>query len=363
VSGPILEARSLSIGYPARAGGRERLVAAGLDFALSRGDFVCLLGANGAGKTTLLKTVAGMQPPLSGECRIAGKPVSRLGLEERAGLVALVLTEQPGGGWFSAYEIAAFGRYPYTDSRGRLSAEDRKAVLGALAAVGMEGFAARPFAELSDGEKRKILVARALAQDTPLLILDEPTVFLDAPSRLELFYLARRLAREAGKAVVLSTHDVELALAKADRLWLLGKGGSFAEGLPEELALSGKLGEALSTEAVRYDAESGGFRPAGASPQPAIALVLEAAAAPHGEAAAEDHALALWARRLVSRLGYRPAGPGAKTALRLRLFPAAAPGAEPRWRIEREGAEPREGSGLAALARALEAGQETVRKG
>lgn len=350
---PILEARGLSIGYRARSGGRERLVAAGLDFALSRGDFVCLLGANGAGKTTLLKTVSGMQAPLAGECRIGGKPVPRLGLEERAGLVALVLTEQPGGGWFSAYEIAAFGRYPYTDSRGRLSAADGKAVMDSLAAVGMEGFAARPFAELSDGEKRKVLVARALAQDTPLLILDEPTVFLDAPSRLELFYLARRLAREAGKAVVLSTHDVELALARADRLWLLGKGGSFAEGLPEELALSGKLGEALSTEAVRYDAESGGFRPAGAAPQPALALVLESG--PLGEASSGDHALALWARRLASRSGYRPVGPGSRAACRLRLFPAPLPGAEARWRLEREGAEAVEGRGLAALALALEA--------
>ncbi|MBL8967812.1 MAG: ABC transporter ATP-binding protein [Spirochaetaceae bacterium] len=370
---PLLEARALSIGYRAararrpgpgraRAGNgapRDRVVAAGIGLSLAPGDFVCLLGPNGAGKSTLLRTLAGVQPPLAGDCELGGRPVARLGLAERAELVALVLTEQPSGGWFTVFEIAAFGRYPYTDARGRLAESDREAVRASLESVGMAAFAARPFAELSDGEKRKVLVARALAQDTPLVILDEPTVFLDAPSRLELFYLCRRLARESGKAVVLSTHDVELALSRADRLWLLGPGGDFSQGLPEELALSGALGRALSTAAVVFDAESGGFRQAEAAAPPLleVALLLDGAEA----ADAEAHALLLWGRRLALRLGFRPVAPGFGAPRRLLL---GGPAGAPDWSLGPAAAAAAEAAGAeAAGAASTDALRETATSG
>jgi iron complex transport system ATP-binding protein len=353
--GPLLEARGLSLGY--RSGRDFRLVASGITASLERGEFVCLLGPNGSGKSTLLKSISGMLPLLGGGCLVAGRPLDRLKLSERAHLVSIVLTEQPNAGWFTAFEIVAFGRYPYTDARGRLSADDVGKVHAALDAVGLSGFAGRRFAELSDGERRKVLVARALAQDSPLILLDEPTVYLDAPSRIELFGLAKSLARTQGKALVLSTHDLDLALDGADRLWLMGPssaqaappspGGAqsfFADGIPEELALRGTLGAALSTRTMRYEAASGGFRSSAALPPRPLAIEW----AGGGSAADEEETLLLWTRRLARRLGYKPVAGGA--GLRLRI---AGPREAPLWRLEPAGGPPLGGTGLRELARAL----------
>ena len=360
----LLEARCLSLGY--RAGKERRLVASGVNVSLERGEFVCLLGPNGSGKSTLLKSLAGMLPLLGGDCLIEGKPLAVLSLSERAELVSVVLTEQPNAGWFTAFQIVAFGRYPYTDARGRLSADDIDRVRAALDAVGLGGFAARRFAELSDGERRKVLVARALAQDTPLVLLDEPTVYLDAPSRIELFALAKSLARKEGKALVLSTHDLDLALDNADRLWLMGPSSAagappapsgaqsffadgaqsfFADGLPEELALSGILGAALSTSTMVYEAATGAFRSSAARPPEPLAIEW----AGEGSAADEEETLLLWTRRLARRLGYKPVAAGA--ALRLEISGSRA---ALRWRLESpESVELRTGMGLRELAQAL----------
>jgi iron complex transport system ATP-binding protein len=352
---PLLETRDLSLGY--RSGGDSRLVASGITASLERGEFVCLLGPNGSGKSTLLKSLAGMLPLMGGDCLVAGKPLGRLSLSERAELVSIVLTEQPNAGWFTAFQIVAFGRYPYTDARGRLSKEDVDKVHAALDAVGLSGFAGRRFAELSDGERRKVLVARALAQDSPLILLDEPTVYLDAPSRIELFALARSLARTQGKALVLSTHDLDLALDGADRLWLLGPSSAegapsapdgaqsfFADGLPEELALRGTLGAALSTATMIYEAASGGFRPAISLPPEPLAIEW----AGDGSAADEEETLLLWTRRLARRLGYKPVAGGA--GLRLKL---AGPLEAPLWRVEPAGGPSLVGTGLKELTRTL----------
>jgi iron complex transport system ATP-binding protein len=368
----LLEARGLSLGY--RAGKERRLVASGVNASLERGEFVCLLGPNGSGKSTLLKSLAGMLPLLGGECLIAGKPLAELSLSERAELVSVVLTEQPNASWFTAFQIVAFGRYPYTDARGRLSAEDVDRVRAALDAVGLGGFAGRRFAELSDGERRKVLVARALAQDTPLILLDEPTVYLDAPSRIELFALARSLARKEGKALVLSTHDLDLALDSADRLWLMGPASSlpagrpaptifeapgipannaqsfFDDGLPEELALSGTLGAALSTSTMIYEAATGAFRSSAARPPEPLAIEWTG----EGSAADEEETLLLWTRRLARRLGYKPVAGGA--ALRLNISGSRA---ALRWRLEfPNSAAPCVGAGLEELVRALRDGKE-----
>lgn len=356
----LLELERLDIGYRGqRRGEAPRLVAEGLRASAGSGELVCLLGPNGSGKSTLLKTLAGMLPPLGGRGLIGGRDLGALPLSERAELVSIVLTEQPNAGWFSVFEIAAFGRYPYTDARGRLSSADRERVHACIKAVGLGDFEKRRFAELSDGERRKALVARALAQDTPLILLDEPTVYLDAPSRIELFGLVRDICRREKRAVILSTHELDLALDSADRIWLMtpaqeeqggtarslnneaqegsagrareggaaaGSGASplpqsiFIEGLPEELALNGTLDAALSTASTRYDACTGGFVPRERREPPRISISCEkpaaasragAAAMPPAPDAAAGAALLLkWAAHLVRRSGFLPAAPG-----------------------------------------------------
>ncbi len=366
MSGKLIELRALSIGYGGRGRNRaegSRLVAADIEAAVGGGDFVCLLGPNGSGKSTLLKTLAGMLPALGGDCLIAGRRLSALPLSEKAELVSIVLTEQPNAGWFSVFEIVAFGRYPYTDARGRLSAADRERVRQCISAVGLSAFENRRFAELSDGERRKALVARALAQDTPLILLDEPTVYLDAPSRIELFALVRDICRRENRAVILSTHELDLALDNADRVWLMipAQGPScaaagvpaaqsrFVQGLPEELALAGTLDSALSTRGTRYDAALGCFVPRSAAAPQYIDINYDNNSGT-GARSAETGLLLKWAGHLARRAGFLPEA-GGGPVLRLSLDGSAA---NPGWRLFSAGGSPlAEGSGLAALAGVL----------
>ena len=257
---PAVAARGLAAGWFERK--RPVALVTDVDLALPAGRFVALVGPNGAGKSTLLRTLVGMQPPVAGELALMGRALPTLSIEERARLAACVFTDRFDSGWFTVRDIVSFGRYPHTDARNRLSAADRRIVDDAIAEVGLAAFASRRFVELSDGEKQKALVARAIAQDSPLLVLDEPTAFLDAPARIEVFHLARRLAREKGKAVIVSTHDIDLALGSADELWLLDRAHRFEAGGPETLALSGALGRAFDGPLVKFDAAAGTFRAA-----------------------------------------------------------------------------------------------------
>ena len=227
----LLAARGLAIGYAPRRRPRVE-VAAGIDAELRRGELVCLLGPNGAGKSTLMRTLAGLQLPLAGAVDFDGGDLHRLAEDERARLLGLVLTERVAAGNLSAYALVSLGRYPYTGWDGRLSAADEEVVRWALGAVGAEDLAARSVDELSDGERQKVMVARALAQEPAVLLLDEPTAFLDLPRRVEIMQLLRQLAYDTGSAVLLSTHDLDLALRCADRLWLLPAGGPLETGAP-----------------------------------------------------------------------------------------------------------------------------------
>ncbi len=157
----------------------------------------------------------------------------------------------------------AFGRYPYTNAHNRLTGEDRRHIATALALVGMELFEKRTFSSLSDGERQKVQIARAVAQNTPLLVFDEPTAFLDAPSRIEIFRLAERLVQEAGKTVLLCTHEVDLALKTADELWVIDREHRFAAGSPFVVARSGAIGRAFDLPTVAFDVMSGTFRARG----------------------------------------------------------------------------------------------------
>ena len=254
-----IRVRNLSTGYRAK-GGNNVIVTRGVNASLKSGELTCLLGPNGAGKSTLLKTLSGFISPLDGEIEIKEKNLADYTASGLAKVIGVVLTERVTLDNMSVYELVSMGRSPYTGFWGRLSGDDRRVVDSALSLVGIRDLRGRMVHTLSDGERQKVMIAKALAQETPVIFLDEPTAFLDYPSKVEIMQLLQRLAREEGKTVFLSTHDLELALQIADKVWLIDKVRGVEIGTPEDLALSGELGEYFKREGVAFDIETGLFR-------------------------------------------------------------------------------------------------------
>jgi len=246
------------VGYRQR--GSARIVLEGLNLSIRPEEVVCLLGPNGAGKSTLLRTAARIQPALSGKVEVEGVDASSLSVLELARRVAVVLTERPALGGMTAHRVVELGRYPHVNWSGRLSEKDHAAVSKAIRAVGAEPLASRDTSTLSDGERQRFMIARALAQEPSVLLLDEPTAFLDVPSRVELMGLLRRLAREEHLAIVVSTHDLDLALRMADTLWLVAPGGQLHVGTPEDIILKGTIEETFRAESIRFKPEERSFR-------------------------------------------------------------------------------------------------------
>ena len=242
--------RDLSIGYRSRQS--VSTVAEGINATVRQGELTCLLGENGAGKSTLLRTLAGFQPRLGGSMMLCGREFDSYSDLELARQVGVVLTERIDVQQMRTSELVALGRSPYTGYWGRLSADDRRIVAEAIRMVGIEALTDRLVTTLSDGERQKVMIAKALAQQTPVIFLDEPTAFLDYPSKVEMLLLLRRISHEAGKTVFLSTHDLELALQVADRVWLMHRGGVISIGTPRELADDGSLGSFVSREGIVF---------------------------------------------------------------------------------------------------------------
>lgn len=253
-----METRKLSVGYPG-PGKRPHAVVEGIDISLRAGEFVCLLGPNGAGKSTLIRTLSGMLPPLAGTVSLLGMPLAGCDARALARHLGLVLTDKTGVGLMRVFTLVSMGRHPYTDWRGRLSKDDQQAVWRAIREVGVEKLANRAVCELSDGEKQKVMIARALAQEPEIMILDEATAFLDLPRRVELMHLLRKMAQNGHQAILLSTHDLDLALRYADRLWLLPPGGPLMAGIPEDMVLSDAFGDVFSGPGIHFDKGSGAF--------------------------------------------------------------------------------------------------------
>lgn len=245
--------RDLTIGYQTKQG--NRIVASGMSAVVRQGELTCLIGPNGVGKSTLLRTLSAFQPPLSGSIEIDGRDITTFSARRLSRTVGVVLTEKPDIHNMTVHELVSMGRTPYTGFWGTLSHEDVAIVDESIRLVGIEKISLRLVDTLSDGERQKVMVAKSLAQQTPVIFLDEPTAFLDFPSKVELMQLLRRLAHEQQKTVFMSTHDLELALQVADTVWLM-ECTRFSVGTPRQLAADGTLSRFVERDDIHFDRQT-----------------------------------------------------------------------------------------------------------
>lgn len=243
--------KDLAIGY--RQKGGIITVASEINASVETGRLTCLIGENGVGKSTLLRTLAGFQPPLAGHIYIKGTDTARYTPQAMAREASVVLTTRLDLMCMTVSEVVSLGRTPYTGFWGMLREDDRLIVRRSIDMVGIAHLASRMVPTLSDGERQKMMIAKALAQMTPVIILDEPTAYLDYPSKVEMMRLLKRLSREAEKTVFLSTHDLETAIQTADTLWLMRRGGALDIGSPAELAANGALGRFIDRAGIRFE--------------------------------------------------------------------------------------------------------------
>ncbi len=255
----LLQSQDLAVGYKLNNHNHIELHQH-INVQLHRGEFACLLGPNGAGKSTLIKTLSGFIPELSGDVLINGKKLGDFKRNQMAKVVSVVLTERVQIPNMTVFDLVALGRTPYTDFFGSLSKQDKELVKQAIDDVGLRGFANRQLVCMSDGERQKAMIAKALVQDTPLIILDEPTAFLDLPSKIEIVQLLKKLAKEKNRGILLSTHDLDLALQLADKIWLLAQGRQLEAGIPEDLVLANGFRRFFEKEGILFDNESGSFK-------------------------------------------------------------------------------------------------------
>ncbi|UZR99782.1 ABC transporter ATP-binding protein [Chondrinema litorale] len=250
----ILQTKNLSIGY------QEKILLSSLNLELERGELTCLLGPNGTGKSTLLHTLTSMLKPVSGEVYIQGKLLEKQNPAELAHLIGIVLSQKLSPVNLSVYDIVALGRTPYTNWLGHLSDKDKEAIYMAMELVEVTKFAGRSINKLSDGERQRVMIAKALAQDTPLVVLDEPTAHLDVNNRVSLISLLKELARETNKAILLSTHELEMAIQLADSVWLITNNQELKSGSPEDLVLTGIMADTFKGKSIAFDMHSGAFK-------------------------------------------------------------------------------------------------------
>lgn len=248
-----IELKDVSIGYQTRHK-KSIVVAEGINATLKSGLLTCLVGPNGIGKSTLMRTITGFQPRLGGEITIDSVSIDDLNDKQLARTISVVLTTKPDILNMNVTEIVGLGRSPYTGFFGSLTTTDHKIVDEAIEMVGIKHLKKRKIHTLSDGERQKVMIAKALAQQTPIIILDEPTAFLDYPSKVEMMLLLYRLSRETNKMIFLSTHDMELALQTADTLWLMNK-KELHVGTPRQLADNGELSIFLEHQGIDFDRE------------------------------------------------------------------------------------------------------------
>ncbi len=248
----MVRCKDLAIGYI--KGKTAYCVQKGLNLEVEAGELIALIGPNGSGKSTLLRTLCGLQPPLSGQICFRNMALDSLSVSEQSKLFSIVLTQNVKIEYCTVFQMVSLGRSPYTGRLGRLSKEDRQKIAASLEYVGLSAFADKYINDLSDGERQKVMIAKALAQDTPLVVLDEPGSHLDLPNRIALDRLLESLVKEMGKTVLYSTHELELALRSSRKIWLMKtKGEGLLQGSPRQLLEQGFVQESFCNEFFSID--------------------------------------------------------------------------------------------------------------
>ena len=248
--GAAISAQNLDIGY--KSGNLETIVSHIPSLELQRGKLTCLLGANGIGKSTLLKTITGNLEPLQGSIMIDGVSVKQLSVKQKARKLAVVLTDKAHLGFTTVKEMITLGRNPYTNWMNTLGVNDTRAIDNALQAIGMSDLSNKPLAELSDGNLQKVVIGRAIAQETDIIILDEPTIHLDITNKTIIVDLLRRLCHEHGKTILFSTHDLELAKLFSDQLWIMDE-NQLIQGVTEDIILQGVIEKSFKYDVSVFD--------------------------------------------------------------------------------------------------------------
>ena len=254
----LMETRKLSIGYRLEKG--LKVLGKNFNLNLHKGSFVALLGPNGSGKSTLIKTLSGLLQTLEGEVLIDGINLKKINKSQRARKISVVLTDPIYTQGLSVFDVVSLGRFPYTNWLGKLTDKDEAIIQESLELVDMHLFKHRKLLTLSDGEKQRVMIAKALAQQSEIVILDEPTAHLDLINRVEIMKLLQKLAHEQERAILISTHELDLAMQSADVLWLMREDKQISVGAPEDLILNNSMQEVFAKSSVDFDHLTGMFK-------------------------------------------------------------------------------------------------------
>lgn len=253
----FLQLSNLTIGYAEHKA--PKVIQSGLNLSAEKGELIALIGKNGCGKSTLLRSIACLQPVLEGKIFLQGENILEITPKQRARLISVSLTDHQSVASFTVKELISIGRDPYTGWLGSLSAEDERIIAEAIEITYLSSFENRNIHELSDGERQRVFFARALAQDTPVILLDEPTSHLDLPNRINILLLLQKLAREMDKTIFISTHELETAMQVADKIWLMKKNKGVTVGTPEDMVLNGDFDTVFHHPSYEFDKEYGSF--------------------------------------------------------------------------------------------------------
>lgn len=235
---------------------KEKILHENINAKVNRGELICILGLNGTGKSTLIRTILGMQKFAKGEVFFAEKPIKNISIKQLSKIVSVVLTDKIDDSFLKVFDLVASGRYPYGNVSGSLKTNDLNIIESSLKLMKVHHLMERTFSQLSDGEKQRVLIARAIAQDTSLIMLDEPAAFIDSPGKIGIMELLKNLTKKENKAILMTTHDIESALRYADIVWLLGRDGNFEIGKPNKLISSGLINKFFDSDEVVFNSEN-----------------------------------------------------------------------------------------------------------